>query len=460
MSQKNSAVNQITDGIIWKQLLLFFFPILFGTFFQQLYNTIDAMIVGRYVGKEALSAVGGITGTLINLLVGFFVGLSSGATVIISQYYGAKRPKSVSRAVHTAIAFSLAGGLALMILGIALAPWALKATGTPAEIMDYAVLYMRIYFAGIIGNLIYNIGSGILRAIGDSRRPLYFLIASCFSNIILDFLFVVGWKMGVAGAALATILSQLLSALLVLYVLSHTREAYRLMPRKIRLDMDMLKRIIRIGFPAGLQSVMYSMSNVVIQAGVNGLGTDTVAAWTAYGKIDGLFWMTINAFGISVTTFVGQNYGAKKLDRVHKGIRTCLIMAFAATVFLSTFIYAAGGVILHLFTTDTAVWQIGLDILHFLVPTFFTYVCIEILSGSLRGAGDCWIPMALTCVGVCFLRVLWVIFAAPLRQDIFTVSFCYPLTWVVTSILFVIYYLFFSRLRRFRKRTAQDSPAL
>ncbi len=450
MNQTNtpSAANQITEGVIWKQLLLFFFPILFGTFFQQLYNTIDAMIVGRYVGKEALSAVGGITGTLINLLVGFFVGLSSGATVIISQYYGAKRPKHVSLAVHTAIAFCLVGGIALMILGIILAPFALRATGTPAEIIPYAVLYMRIYFIGIIGNLIYNIGSGILRATGDSKRPLYFLIVSCFVNIVLDLLFVVVFHMGVAGAAWATILSQLVSALLVIYVLTHTKESYRLMLRNIRIAPDMLARIIQIGFPAGLQSVMYSVSNVVIQAGVNGLGTDTVAAWTAYGKLDGLFWMMINAFGISITTFVGQNYGAKKIERVRKGIHTCLVMAFAASIFLSTFLYIAGGLILHLFTTDLVVWQIGLNILHFLVPTFFTYVCIEILSGALRGTGDCWVPMAMTCVGVCVLRVIWIIFVAPLRPDIFTVSFCYPLTWTITSLLFIIYYKFFSHLRK------------
>ncbi len=450
MNQTNtpSAANQITEGVIWKQLLLFFFPILFGTFFQQLYNTIDAMIVGRYVGKEALSAVGGITGTLINLLVGFFVGLSSGATVIISQYYGAKRPKHVSLAVHTAIAFCLVGGIALMILGIILAPFALRATGTPAEIIPYAVLYMRIYFIGIIGNLIYNIGSGILRAIGDSKRPLYFLIVSCFVNIVLDLLFVVVFHMGVAGAAWATILSQLVSALLVIYVLTHTKESYRLMLRNIRIAPDMLARIIQIGFPAGLQSVMYSVSNVVIQAGVNGLGTDTVAAWTAYGKLDGLFWMMINAFGISITTFVGQNYGAKKIERVRKGICTCLVMAFAASIFLSTFLYIAGGLILHLFTTDLVVWQIGLNILHFLVPTFFTYVCIEILSGALRGTGDCWVPMAMTCVGVFVLRVIWIIFVAPLRPDIFTVSFCYPLTWTITSLLFIIYYKFFSHLRK------------
>lgn len=442
------SVNQITEGVIWKQLLLFFFPILFGTFFQQLYNTVDAVIVGRFVDKEALAAVGGITGTLINLLVGFFVGLSSGATVIISQFYGAKQPDSVSRAVHTAIAFSFLGGIALMVIGFLAAPWALRVTGTPEDIMGYAVLYIRIYFMGIIGNLIYNIGSGILRAIGDSRSPLFFLIVGCFVNIILDILFVVVLHMSVAGAALATILSQLVSAVLVLVVLSRSREAYRLYFRKIRLDIGMLNRIIKIGFPAGLQSVMYSFSNIVIQAGVNALGTDTVAAWTAYGKIDGIFWMTINAFGISITTFVGQNYGARKIDRVHKGIKACLLMTLAATILLSSFLYLCGGFVLSLFTNDPFVWQIGLDILHFLVPVFFTYICIEILSGALRGTGDCWIPMVITCLGVCVLRVAWILFVVPYKPDIFTVAFSYPMTWVVTSVLFVIYYRYFSNMSK------------
>jgi putative MATE family efflux protein len=360
MSQKSRTQsvmgqNQITEGVIWKQLLLFFFPILFGTFFQQLYNTADAVIVGRFVGKEALAAVGGPTGTLINLLVGFFVGLSSGATVIISQFYGAKQPERVSRAVHTSIAFSIVGGIVLMVIGVAGAPWALSAMGTPDDILNHAVLYMRIYFLGVIGNLIYNMGAGILRAIGDSKRPLYFLIASCFTNIVLDIVFVVYLHMGVMGAALATIISQLVSAVLVIIVLMKTKESYHLIPRSIRLDLDMLKRIIQIGFPAGLQSVMYSASNVIIQSSVNALGTDTIAAWTAYGKIDSVFWMIINAFGISVTTFVGQNYGAGKKDRVHKGVRVCLAMSFAATFLLSVLLYWGGSYIYLLFTTDAYV---------------------------------------------------------------------------------------------------------
>lgn len=454
ISNNEVSQNQITEGVIWKQLLLFFFPILFGTFFQQLYNTVDAIVVGRYVGKEALAAVGGPTSTLINLLVGFFIGLSTGATVIISQYYGAKRADKVGYAVHTSIAFCLVCGAAIMVIGLVFAPMALAAMGTPDDIMTYAVLYIRIYFLGLIPNLIYNMGSGILRAIGDSKRPLYFLISSCMINIVLDIVFVVYLHMGVLGAALATIISQAVSAVFVLYVLTHTTEIYRLIFANIHLDMRMLKRIIRIGLPAGLQSVMYSSSNIIIQSSVNGLGTDTIAAWTAYSKIDSIFWMIISAFGISVTTFVGQNYGAGKLDRVKKGIRVCLGMCIVVSIGLTGLLYVFGEPIFYIFTNDPAVLEKGMEILHFLVPTFITYVAIEIYSGALRGIGDSWIPMLITCGGICGLRVLWILFAVPLRNDITTIIFSYPLTWVVTSVLFIIYFHRYSRLKHQPKNLA------
>lgn len=444
----NQKQNKITEGVIWKQLLLFFFPILFGTFFQQLYNAADAMIVGRFVGKEALSAVGGGTGTVIQVLVGFFVGLSSGATVIISQYYGAKRQEMVGYAVHTSVAFSIVAGFVMMAGGIAAAPAVLRAMDTPADVMGPSVLYIRIYFAGIVGNLIYNMGAGIMRAVGDSKRPLYFLIASCLTNIVLDVVFVVALRMGVAGAALATILSQALSAVLVILVLARTRDMHRLELRRIRLDGRMLQRIIRIGLPAGLQSIMYSSSNVIIQASVNSLGTDTVAAWTAYSKIDSVFWMIVSAFGISVTTFVGQNYGAGKKERVHKGVRVCMGMTFGATILISLALYHWGVYCYELFTTDAEVIDIGIRMMQYLVPTYFTYVAIEIFSGALRGVGDCWIPMIISCLGVCVLRVAWIAFAVPLRRDIYNIMFSYPLTWVITSLLFTGYYLFFSRLKR------------
>ena len=445
-----SVQNQITEGVIWKQLLLFFFPILFGTFFQQLYNTVDAIIVGRFVGKEGLAAVGGSAAMIINLLVGFFIGLSSGATVIISQFYGARQQAKVSQAVHTAVAFSIAGGLVIMAVGLITAPAALRAMGTPEETMADSILYLRIYFLGLIGNLLYNMGAGILRAIGDSKRPLYFLIVGCMTNIVLDVVLVLFFHMGVAGAGWATILSQLAAAVLVIATLLKTDDMYRLNWREVRIHPDMLLRIIQIGLPAGLQSVMYSASNIIIQSSVNALGTNVVAAWTAYGKIDVIYWTIINAFGISITTFVGQNFGAGKLDRVYKGIRVCLGISAGATIFLSLLLYQFGQYIYLLFTTDAEVIAKGVEILHFLVPTLITYVCIEILSGALRGIGDCWIPMIMTALGVCLLRVVWIVVAVPLYPDIKTICFSYPLTWTVTSILFLVYFKWFSKIRKMK----------
>ena len=300
--------NQITEGVIWKQLLFFFFPILFGTFFQQLYNTTDAVIVGKFVGKEALAAVGGPAATLINLLIGFFTGLSSGATVIISQYYGAKKPEDVKKTVHTAIALSIAGGAVIMALGLLFSRAALQAMHTPDDILLPSIVYMRIYFLGVIPSLIYNMGSGILRAVGDSRHPLYFLILSCIANIVLDILFVTVLKMGVLGVAAATALSQVISALMVTIVLMRTEDSYRLFIRQIRFSPVLLQNIIRIGLPAGVQATMYSLSNLIIQSSINSFGTDTIAAWTAYGKVDGIFWMIMAAYGVAITTFAGQNF--------------------------------------------------------------------------------------------------------------------------------------------------------
>lgn len=445
--QKTKA-NGITEGSIFGQLLLFFFPILFGTFFQQLYNTADAVVVGRFVGKQALAAVGGTTSTLINLMVGFFVGLSSGATVVISQYYGAKKADKVHWAVHTSVAFSVIGGVLFMAVGLVGARWALTAMHTPEDVMDHAVTYIRIYFLGMVPNLLYNMGAGILRAVGDSRRPLYFLIGSCFVNIILDVVLVAVLRMGVAGAALATISSQLFSAILVILCLTRTQDMYKVEWRKIRIDGRMLQRIIRIGIPAGMQSVMYNISNIIIQAGVNNLGTDNVTAWATYGKVDGLYWMMINALGISVTTFVGQNYGARRMDRVRKGAGACMVIGVVLTAIVSTALYFWGYLFIELFTSDPQVQLISQSLIHFMVPTFITYITIEILSGTLRGVGDAWMPLIITGVGVCLVRVIWIIFALPHFNTILAAAFCYPMTWALTSAAFAVYYYFFSSLKR------------
>lgn len=432
--------NPITEGVIWKQLLVFFFPILLGTFFQQLYNTADAIIVGRFVGKEALAAVGGATGTIINVIVNLFVGISSGATVVVAQQCGAGNPAGMRRAVHTSAALAVFGGAALTAIGFALAKPALGAMGTPADVMDFATTYLRIYFLGVIPSFIYNIGSGILRAVGDTKRPLYFLITACLLNIVLDLVFVAGLRLGVTGVALGTILSQLVSAVLTALSLMHTTRAYRLIPSEIRFHKNALKSILLVGIPAGLQSNMYAISNLLIQAGINSFGTDAVAAWTAFGKVDGFFWMVCGAYGIAITTFVGQNYGAGRIDRVKKSVRVCMGMTCATAVLMSALIYAFATPLLGIFTSDGAVLRYGLEMVRYMTPYYVTFVGIEILSGAIRGCGDAVKPMIITGTGVCLLRVVWLLALLPLRHELSTILVSYPVSWVLTTVLFLIYY--------------------
>ena len=446
--------NQITEGSILKPLLSFFFPILLGTFFQQLYNTVDAIIVGNFVGTAALGAVGGPTAVVINFLVNLFVGLSSGATVVIAQYYGARQGQELREAVHTGIALALAAGVVINVVGVLLSGPVLRLMGTPEDVMGYALTYLRVYFCGSIASFIYNMGASILRAVGDTRRPLYFLMAACLTNIVLDLLFVVGFHLDVFGAALATILSQVVSAALVAVSLLRPGTVYAVVPREIRFHPDKLRSIVRIGLPAGIQSNMYTISNMVLQSCINSFGTVTVAAWTAFGKVDGFYWMISGAFGVSITTFVSQNFGAQKYDRVKKGVRVCLAVTFAVTAFISLLFCGAAPALLRLFTSDAAVIELGHRVMWFTAPFYATFVCIEIFSGAVRGTGDSLKPMLLTCSGVCVLRVLWVLLVLPHFRVLETVLVSYPISWTVTSILYIIYYARGNWLRRGIARTA------
>lgn len=432
--------GDFTEGVIWKQLLSYFFPILLGTLFQQLYNTADAIIVGKFVGTKALAAIGSTT-TLTTLTLGFFIGLSSGAAVILSQYYGARNMLQANRTVHTAMALTIWGGLAMTAFGILSARPLLRVMKTPEDVLDTAVLYTRIYFTGMIPSMIYNVGSGLLRAVGDSRRPLYFLIISCAVNILLDIFLVPGLELGVAGAAWATVLSQVFSALLVLAVLIQSPPPLHLSLRNMRPDGFLLRQVIHIGLPAGLQSVLHSVSNMIIQAAINSYGTRTLAAYTVYGKIDALYWAVIAAFGVSITTFTGQNFGAGRLDRVRRGVRSCILMASLSSVIIGLLLFTLGKPLFFLFTDEAPVAEEGMRMLRFLVPFFITYVGLEILSGTLRGAGESLKPMIITLVGVCGVRILWVLLIAPLRADSFLFMLaCYPITWTITSLIFALYY--------------------
>lgn len=429
-----------TEGVIWKQLMALFVPLWLGTFFQQLYNTIDSVIVGRFVGKGALAAVG-CTGTVVTLTVGIFGGIASGAVVVIAQQYGARRHKRVQQSVHTTMFLGVVMGLFFTVVGFGLTPWILQLMETPEDTMADAVLYLQVYFLGMVPNVVYNMGTGVLRAIGDSRRPLYFLMAASLCNIVLDLILVIVFEMGVLGVAIATVVSQLLSAVLVVIVLLRAEgQSYQLHWKMIRPEWQSTKAINRLGVPAALQTVMYSLSNIVIQTAINSFGTDAVAAWTAYGKMDVIFWMSVSSMGLAVTTFAGQNYGAGKFDRLKQGVKVAVWITAAMAVFLSVVMTVFARPLMGIFTPDNDVLAIGVAMVRFLAPTYITYVLVELLAGAIRGAGKSLAPTLITLFGVCALRLLWMLVAVPLHKTIPMVELSYPITWTVTSVALAVYY--------------------
>lgn len=442
MSDHSSTQNQITEGVIWKQILIFFFPIVVGTLFQQLYNTVDAVIVGRFVGKEALASVGGSASVISYQVIMIFTGLASGASVIISQCYGAKDSERLDRGIHTAFAFSILASIGISILGWFLTPWLLTIMKTPADILQDSILYLRIFFLGIISTLIYNMGSSIMRAIGDSKRPLYYLIVCCFANIFLDLLFVVVFKMGISGAAIATVIAQTISAGLVIHALCTSYDDLKLNLRKLSIDFRVLKSELRIGLPASLQSCMYGLTNIIIQTAVNGFGTDTTAAWGAFGKMDSIFWAVSGAFGITISTFAGQNYGAGKQQRVYKSLRICLLLSLLINGSILVFMMLFAEPLFTLFTGDATVIQIGVYMLLHIVPSYLIYIFVEIFTGVLRGIGDVFVPTIITIFGICGVRLPWILIMTSIRNELWVILVSYPLAWAATALLLVPYYFY------------------
>lgn len=328
--QKKRVID-LTQGSIWKNLIIFAFPIMCANLFQQLYNTVDSLVVGQFVGHTALAAVGA-TGSLTGLVIGFFMGMGTGSGVVISQYYGAKDHVNLEKSVHTAMAIAIAFGIILGVIGIIISPFLLTLMNTPDDVMDQAVLYLRIYFGGVITLTVYNIGSGILRAVGDSKRPLYYLIVSGIANVVFNLLFVCVFNMGVAGVAWGTILSQLLSCILVIINLVKCTDSYRLDLKRIRFDKEIFFRIAKIGLPAGVQSMVISLSNIVIQSKVNIFGSVAMAGYSAANRIDGFVYMPLNALSLAMTTFTAQNLGARKMHRAKKGTRTAIIMGLIVII--------------------------------------------------------------------------------------------------------------------------------
>ncbi len=446
--QKSLTRKDLTRGVVWKRLLVFFLPIAAGTCIQQLYNAVDGLIVGRFVGTVALAAVGGSSAQIINLLIGFFVAITSGASVVIAQVYGSGRERDVQVAAGNAIAVFALVGTVLTVLGLLASPAMLRLLRTPEDTMEAAVLYLRIYFIGVPFVLVLNMESNMLRAVGDSVSPFVYMVVGCVSNIVLDALFVIVFHWGVAGVAIATVAAQLINMGLLTRQLLTTKESFRLSMRELKLRGIYLVNMLRLGIPAGLQSSMFSVSNMIIQVGVNSLGTLVVASWAMTSKTDGIFWAVSGALGAAITSFVGQNLGAGKMDRVRLCVRQGLILSSLITLGISALILLLGRPLLHVLTTDTAVIDTTYTMMLYFVPFYITWVLIEVLSAVLRGAGDAVRPVIIIGLGICLLRILWIGTLFTVRHTLFVLCMCYPVTWIVTGAAMLIYY----RRGRWRER--------
>ncbi len=442
MDRSRTRQPDMLRGPVFSNMMRFFVPIMLGTLLQQLYSIVDAIILGRYAGKTALAAVGGSDYFIISLIVGFFVGFASGASVVVSQCCGAGERGDAQKAVHTAMLLAVLIGAVMTALGIVSAPWFLSALDTPQELLHDSSVYIVWYYAGMIPMMVYNMGAGILRATGDSRRPLLFLVVCAAANTALDFLLVAVIPLGAAGAAIATSLSQLICAALVAVTLLRETGLCRLEPRLLRISGNHLRRIVVIGLPMGLASTMYSFTNLFVQKATNLLGTDAVAAWSVFWKLDGVFWPVSNAIGIAVSTFVGQNYGARNRARIRTCIRVGLVMHLGFSALYSAALYLTRTRTVPIFSTDPNVIREGVLITSYLALTYPLFSFTEVLSSGMRGTGNAVMPTVLTLFGICFARLAILHFVTFPHLSDFTVAICFPATWAVSSLMFLLYYKF------------------
>lgn len=430
----------MTEGNIFKHLLTFAVPLLIGNIFQQLYNMVDTWVVGNYVSDEAFSAVGTV-GPITYLLIGFFIGFSSGASVVISQFYGAKRYDKVQNAVHTAIVMTFLLGIAFTVIGVLMVPLMLSLMNTPESVIPEATEYLTVYFAGILGLMVYNMGSGILRAIGDSKRPFYFLVVSAVTNIVLDLVFVLAFHMGVAGVALATVIAQALSAILVLITLFRTSTCVKLSFSHLKVDREMLSQIVRLGIPAALQMAITSFSNVFVQSYINFFDKYAMGGWTAYSKIDQLILLPMQSLALASTTFVGQNLGIGNEERARKGVRTALLMSVASTVVLMIPVMIFAPQAVGFFNKEPEVIEFGTLFIRWLSP-FYVLCCVnQVYAGALRGSGNTKAPMVIMLLSFVGFRQLYLfIMKNFISNTILPIAMSYPAGWFVCSTVMFIYF--------------------
>lgn len=438
MSAENTKVRLMTEGSIVRQIFFFAVPLILGNLLQQLYNTADSIIVGNFVGSNALAAVGSST-ALINLLIAFSQGAAVGAGVVVSQYLGAKDKKNVHAGVHTSLAIALILGFVLTIGGIFATEPLLIWMHTPGEVFADSALYLRIYFGGVIFNVIYNMASGVLNAVGNSKRSLIYLGYASVTNIVLDLIFVGWFHMGVAGAAIATDISQLVSGVLAVAYLMRVQTDYRVELKKIRIQKKMAFWIIQIGLPAGIQNMVISLSNVLVQSSVNRFGADAMAGFGAYMKIDGFNILPVTSFSMAITTFVGQNYGAGKIDRVKRGMWVTLAMGFLYTVTTGVLLLVFSDPLMRMFTDNVTVIRYGELAMRYFCPFYFILSILHGLAGTIRGTGKTIPPMAVLLISLCLFRIAWIQFVLPMCDTINGVFVLYPISWMVGMILMILY---------------------
>ena len=435
-----NSFMKLTEGKIWKKMIIFYIPLLMSSLLQQLYNAVDAVVVGKYIGKEALSAVGGTTSILFGLIIGLFTGIASGSTVVVGKCFGAGKEKEVADTTKTSLCISVIAGIGIGVIGYMFTPQLLRIMNTPEDIIPAATTYMKIIFCGTLCSLVYNMAVSILRALGDSKIPMVLGIIGSTVNIIMNLVFVLVFKRGVDGVAYATVISQLVSCIAALYVLRKNENIKIDNWLKPTIHKAYLVEILKAGVPTGIHTIMYGISNGIIQANINLFGTDVVAAWTAYSKIAMFFWTVLAAMGITVTAFVSQNKGAGKVDRVRSGVNQALWISVGMTLVMTFIFQVFSKPLIGIFTTDVTVLELGIEQIKFMSAGYILYTAGEIYIGALRGAGRSFSAMISSFITVCALSVVWVeIIAKPYNNVIMTLS-GFPLTWVVSSIVLLVYW--------------------
>lgn len=443
--------TKLLNGSIWKGIVSFAIPLFLGNLFQQLYNTVDSLIVGNFLGSDALAAVSS-SGSLIFLLVGFFNGIAMGAGVVISKYFGAKDFENLKKAVHTDIAFGLVAGVLLMVIGMVLAPQILVLMGTPETVLPNSITYFRIYFAGSLAFVMYNIVMGILQAVGDSKHPLYYLIFSSVVNVVLDLLFVAGFRMGVGAAAAATAISQAASAILCFIRLVKSNDVYQVQIQEIRFHPHILKQIIHIGLPSGLQNSLISIGNIVVQSNINKFGVMAVAGCGVYSKIEGFAFLPITCFAMSLTTFIGQNLGARQYERAKRGAAFGIACSVTLAEVVGVIVYATMPYLATAFDDSAEVVAIATKQAHTEAMFFFLLAFSHCIAGILRGAGKSTIPMFTMLASWCIIRITYITITVHFIPKIQVIFWAYPLTWSISSAIFLIYFLKADWIHAFEKK--------